>query len=273
MFVGPLRNIDMKKIIASLTAAIAMAAAPIQAQTNLSVDYEQKMAVYWSWTKATWTHEGDAALSGARRQMAARYRETDIPAAVVGEYKKRWQQSPDNRTRLFLWGYADYLLHSSNMRLPSDLELRNALNAAKPPYSYEFMRMRFVAQFTPNQYTMTLAERLVREDPHDSEVLYYLAASTVPFSQEGKRKALGYAQKLIEVNTEQSVGYGVIAYIYYNLWMNSGRKDVAAAQKAVHFYQEYIRRETRSMRAQYVQTAQQTINQLNQFLASSPKAK
>ena len=228
------------------------------------------------WTQESWTTQGDAPLRTWREQLAARYTDKDIPDSVVQQYKQAALQAPQDRRKLFQWGYSAYLLYRSISGQPTDAELMGALLKAKSPYSYEFQRMHYLlnaAMGFQDQHSLSLGERLVKSNPRDYDVLVRVCKGISVETPESKRKALQYARDLIQLAPERAYSYAVLASIYNTIWILSSAKDTEAARQSVHYYQEYLSREKRATRAEDKKMVQSTIDHLNRYIAAADKNK
>ena len=248
--------------------------APIPPPTKRAVPFDK--ASQWLWTKETWMPEGDAPLRTWREQLEARYYAVDIPVEVVEQYKQKALQSPQQRLALFQWGYSAYLLHRRDPGHSIDFQLLRILLKTKSPYSYEFMRMRYfvnVSQGIVNSQITAVGERLADADPKDYSLMGYLSKNFFLNSPEGKRKALRYANEMLQIDPNHATGYGAVANVYYNIWIISDGKDIDAARQAVQQTKEYIKRETRPNMADNKKAAQHLIDHLNHYIDAVEKSK
>ena len=196
----------------------------------------------------------------------------------MAQYKKEYEQKPADNLRLFAWACAVVLPLTMHIINPGDanyvnhFDLAEAYEKSKPPYTYEFMRMRYLAVeqgFDRNDYTTALGERLAAYDKNDFDVICYACAdiwTNIPGAQE---KSLGYARRLIELDPNRGTGYGCMASRYYNLWAYFGKKSEDAKQ-TIYWNQEYLKREKRTG-TQYVrgrEVARLEIEKLQKWLAA-----
>lgn len=228
------------------------------------------------WTKETWTTEGDAPLRAWREQLESRYYAVDIPENIVEQYKQKSLKSPEQRRALFQWGYSAYLLFRRDPGHTRDLQLWSALAKTKAPYSYEFIRMRYLVEMSQgfhNAQITALGERLAKADPKDYTLMSYVCVSYLLNNPEGKRKALMYANEMIQIDPNRATGYAAVANIYYNVWIISNAKDTDAARQAVQGIKEYLKRETRPNQAENKKTNQIIMDRLNHSIAEADKSK
>ena len=249
--------------------------APAQSPSHQTKPVPFDPSSQWLWTKEEWTTQGDAPLRAWREQFEARYMQTFVPVAVMEQYKQAALQAPQDRRKLFQWGYSAYLLYRREPERSTDLQLLRTLFKTKPPYSYEFMRMRYlveVSQMLGNDQLTALGERLAKADPKDYVLRYYLSSSFRTDTPEGKRKELAYANELLQIDPNRSIGYAAVAHVYHTAWILSGAKDTASARLAVQNYQEYLKRELHPVRAGDRQLVQDIIDYLNKYIAKADKA-
>jgi len=230
----------------------------------------------WIWTQQAWTTKDDISLHLLRQDLDEKYGygKADIPLEAVNKYKQAFFRASKQRSKLFQWGYAAYLLQTEDQFHPSDPMLLKELEATRPPLSYEFIRMRYlldVSQFRNNDYMVALGERLAKADPNDCDVRYYLVPGIRVNTPERKRKSLLYAKDLVRISPDHADGYAVVAHVYWLIWISSHNKDVEAGRQAVHWNKEFIKHETRPSKAEAREQIQKQIDWLNKTIAETER--
>src|ERR1700722_19438599 len=147
---------------------------------HLSMAIPAKDAYRWKWTEENWTEDDDAANALERKRLDKLFADGYPHEEEAARLKKLALKSPNDRKALFAWGYVTYLSHHADRRRSLDFQLSEALTSAKPPFTHEFARMRFLAiadQFGANDYVVALGERLVTANPKDFDVMHILSRS------------------------------------------------------------------------------------------------
>lgn len=254
----------------------------IKAQTppNYTFAISPKVARRFAWTTEQW--QGDnSPYRTVRRQITTELKEGKTYTTLAARYKKEFEQKQTDHLKLFAWACA---LVYKPILTPSDQpdifdsiyskqldELLQALNRSKPPYTLEFMRIRYLSmeQFgVLNDYLTALGERLVEQNKDDFELLYYAWSDIRTNIPGAKEKSLEYARRLIELDPNRPTGYACMAERHYGHWSMYG-EHTEDAKQAVHWEQEYLKHEKR-VGPRYDRgrkTAQLTIEKLQKWLA------
>ncbi len=243
---------------------------------NLTISVPANQVYLWKWTQEKWLAEPDTELREARDRIERVYLDGADHVEIVERFKKKSLKMPWDRQKLFEWGYAAYLSKKYSYTTQVDKELRKALQTIKPPFSYEFMRMRYLVEdniFFANDYLTALGERLAQADKSDYAVRLTVTNSIVPSKPGGMKKALIYANELITIDPIRSDAYITTAELYFNIWKIRDVNDSSTAKEAIRWYNEYLSREHRPTRQKTKDYIIQFIGRINKILAELEKSK
>ena len=150
------------------------------------------------------------------------------------------------------------------------------LAETKPPYSYEFLRMWFLAvgklYGDSNDYLISLGERLAKSDPKDIAVIHELSRSMLVSIPEARKKAFDYANRLRVIDPSRPEAYSDVAAVYYDIWILSDAKDTEAGHQVIHWLNEYLKREKRPIKADNVAFVKATIGRINDAIVKEENA-
>ena len=198
-----------------------------------------------AWTKEKWQGD-DKPYHAVRAKITEALKAGKSPSALIAQYKKEYEQKPTDNLKLFGWASAVVLSRTMHLQDVDVREILQAFEKSKPPYTYEFMRMRYLAgeqqPLGTNDYTTALGERLAACDKNDFDLFYFLCMDISTNIPGAKEKSLGYAHRLIEIDPNRGTGYGSMAGRYYFYWALYGenRED---AKQSLYWNEEYIKHE------------------------------
>ncbi len=225
----------------------------------------------WSWTQINWSTVDEPQFRAARLAVEMLFEDGREHADEVTTFKRDSESHPNDRLRLFKWGVAQYEAMFSTISRRPDPNFDAAIAAAKSPYTYEFMRMRFLASAPPqvrvNSFQVTLGQRLLEFNVRDRQVLYALCQSMDLSSPMGTAKATFYAKELMQLEPNRPVGYAELARLNWIAYMNSHGKNIDAAREVVKWGAEYMRRETRPVRRSDVERTSSIIERMKLVIA------
>lgn len=240
-----------------LFAVALTRASSAQTPPNYRKAIPANQVYHYAWTTAKWRGD-DKPYYTVRMQIVSALRSGKSFDALIDSYENRYRQNPKDNLSLFGWACAivyPRILHlRSHMdfySVPYTTQLENLLRAfdgSKPPCTYEFMRMRYLAveqSSDRNDYTTALGERLAAQDKNDFDVIYYVGSDISKNTPGAKEKSLGYARRLIELDPNRGTGYGLMADRYYYHWGLYGMNPEDARQ-SIHWDGEYLKHENRT---------------------------
>lgn len=238
-----------------------------QTPPHLTSAVPAKYASLWRWTQAPWIGD-DSAYKEARNDIEAAVAGGRKIGRLVAVYRAAAKQAPNDRLKLFKWGYSAY---EARVHEDPDLDIQglpDALAGLAPPFTYDFQRMHFLVSrlYLQNDYVTELGMRLAEADPKDYDVRWNLATCIIVSKQETRKIALAYAHSLIEIRPDAPSGYAVVGGIHWNVWILSRATDRAAAQETIRWFNEYLKREKRPTRAKERQRVQNEVNRIQRWL-------
>ena len=233
------------KILQFLMFALALSAnvSNSRGQANDKSSIGQWSPNEWAWTSEKWTGDGQPYLR-MRQEIDQLITNGQNPDTLALQYKALASKDSSNSQSQFRWGYAAYKTAAKPGALPS-LKLDGvefALRRAKEPRNYEYTRLHFlvVARLTPYHQLKELGTRLLRHNPKDDEVKFYLVSILDPglYNTE-KQQALKLAQELARSQPKRASTYSLIGETYLKVWIKS--KSQGDADKSIAAYQQFLR--------------------------------
>ncbi len=147
----------------------------------------------------------------------------------------------------FRWAYAAYEAARKTNFVNQHKTLRDIEQALQraasvsPPRNYEYARLRFlaIARNSPYHNLKPVGERLVRRNPQDHEVRFYLVELLDPgLHSEEKQSALMHARFLAQALPEKPTVHSLLGSVYWRIWLKS--KSPADADKAIAGYRKFL---------------------------------
>jgi len=211
-----------------------------------TLEHKYRWLKDWGWTKAVWPKTNDVYLNIRLKldnELAA-HKDTD---ALTLKYARYAGQHPHDPQSLYRWGYVTFALATQRGSGPESRknklqDVREAFPFARVPNSFEYSRLRFLvyAQNYGFQQLVPLGERLLRQQPNDFDVNYYLVVCLNNYDRDSpnQQKALLYTQKLIRQKPNVPSVYALLGAVYYRLWFYTREKKYA--DNAIIAYQKYL---------------------------------
>jgi len=259
-----------------LVCAFAFAGFQSQKPPHLLGLFPGKSIAESQWTEVKWTTDGDKPFRVERDNLEGIFADGRPHPDLVSKLESASQQMPRNQFKLFQWCYATYLMARNDISSRPSALLSKSLSAAKPPYSYEFLRMRFLVvckvYYAADDYVVALGERLAKADPKDIAVLHELSRNMLVSIPEARKKAFAYANRLRVIDPSRPEAYSDVAAVYYNVWMLSDAKDTESGHKVIYWLNEYLKREKRPVKADNVAANKYIMNFVNDRIVKEEKA-
>jgi len=227
------------------------------------------------WTKATWRESNLDDEHKARIRLDSLLGANKLTDKDIGAIRRIYEKAPKDRERVFELGYATGLVYYANPEHRTDLFVKDVIETAKPPFTYEFMRMRYIESrplMKNNGYMIALAERLLAAHQSDPLIMHFLCRSLWPGNPLGRQKSVVYGKRLIEIDPTKPDGYADLASIYYLDYVRSRKKDLRAGQDALRLTQEYIKRENRPWAGQQLVRSRKAVKSLQRELSATDKS-
>jgi hypothetical protein len=236
----------MKKFYFCVFAMALAIAAKAQAPPNYGHPVNPKYAYQLAWTKEKFRGD-DAPYRAVRRRITEALQAGKPSAEMIARYKNEYQQKPADTMKIFAWACAVVLPRILRHEEPDLQFLMRAYEKSKPPFTYESLRMRYLAekQYTQNDYLTALGERLIAQNKDDFDLLFDLWKDTGANVPGAKEKSLGYARRMIELKPNLGAGYGCMADRYYIYWAMCG-EHLEDARQALYWNEEYLKHEKRT---------------------------
>jgi len=197
----------------------------------------------WDWASAPWTGD-DKPYQKLREDIRLVVAKDAQP--LLDQYKAEAEAKPKDPLAQFAWGYAALrtpaLVGHENVTVDVS-GLPDALAAAPFPRTYNYARLRFLAQaqVRPNAQLEDLGRRLLKRDPTDPAVMYQqIRVLEQTGAKPQNTEALGLAKTLVEAYPSQLAYLQKLANVYDETYIDSGfhKED---AEKAIATYEKYLR--------------------------------
>lgn len=233
-------------LLVALSAMVYLVICPSAAGPTGSVakNANQRIETYDAWLNAPWT-DNDTPYNDLRRAIDSALVNSSHPAVIVQQYEDQFRKSPTDPKALFAYGYASLKAADvpngigwaqSQLKL-DDLYLPIAAARLRPPHTYNFVRLGFLAVADLNNPArISIGKRLLKHSPDDDEVEYYLARA-LNFSKvpADRNQAVSYQQDLARRFPNSPRPYRLLGLIYYRTaWLNHSQAD---ADKSIAAYQ------------------------------------
>jgi hypothetical protein len=230
----------MKSILITVTL-ICLSAVAVRAQSGASVRSGPD-ANRFQWARSAWV--GDDPEMRAERERIAHITENQARLTEIAEQAASKYHNSPSRLALFTWAFAQRYL-TGTFHSGSNDEVNRLLAASRPPFSREFIRMRFLiatTYYNPSADLRDLGLRLIHSDERDQAVLCGMANATDRSTESGLLAAVAYAQKAVNIDPEKSAPYSVIGGCYFMRWLGPRVHSPADLRAAIHWYDEYLKR-------------------------------
>ncbi len=225
------------------------------AQSPLQVLLQQQR-LKWSWADEAWTNNDKSYLLTKENvdQLVLQGKGLD---GLLQIYKRSATNSPYNTLEQFRWAYLAFqmtLLPENQKQGVDKIGLSAyALDRPASPHSYEYDRMRYRiwSYLTPNYLLNSLGDRLLKRDPKNREIRFYVIGNFADATNWGERnpkdviasqkKAITLLHKFIEDYPTDSAAYGLLGGIYSDMYLKStnpvDQKNALVAFKESQKYQ------------------------------------
>ncbi len=194
------------------------------------------------WTEEVWTGN-EAPYTKIRLEIENLNNANQKLPAMIEETGDKAQKDVNNSLLGYRWAYLCYKAATLDLKEgESQLPLASrAISISVSPKVYEYSRLRFlinVRSFPSSQFR-SLGERLVKRDPNDYDVKFYMLKLLTPgLSTEDKKLAVGYAQDLIRMWPNSTSAHSGLGGVYYRSWLVS--KSKSDADNAIQAYEKYL---------------------------------
>lgn len=181
-----------------------------------------------------------------RRQVEKDFLKTLKPApakARYGKYERQAQLQLRNPVAQFGWALAAYRRVQIERTLtdgPVPITIEGLVRASAPE-SYQYARMRFLAirvTDIPAVKLVGLGKRLLRRNPKDRDVIYYIVPILNYRAPKERAYALSLANSLVRANSKVAAAYIALANANFYAWLATGNK--AYGEQAITAYRKHM---------------------------------
>jgi len=164
---------------------------------------------------------------------------------LLDQYRAEAEAKPKDPLAQFAWGYTALRTPAlaGHENVTVDVSgLPDALAAAPFPRTYDYARLRFLAQaqVRPNGQLEDLGRRLLKRDPTDPAVMYQqISVLEQTPARPQNTEALRLARTLVEAYPDQLAYLRKLGNIYQESYMDFGFHK-ADAEAAIAVYQKYL---------------------------------
>jgi hypothetical protein len=201
-------------------------------------------AQWWAWTKEPWKGN-DQPYYRIRQSNNQLLKAKNLNDQTLAQLRASALQRPNDALARFRWASYAYCLallqpdvtvgSGKFSKLPEEFRQRPS------PGVYEYTRMRYLMEsylLQSGPHMARLGERLLKRNPNDVPVKYYLVSHLFTGKPQDEQKSVKYAQELVRQHPREGSYYSLLGYSYKNQWWRTkNRRD---AQLAVQNYRKYL---------------------------------
>ncbi len=199
----------------------------------------------WAWAAQPWTGD-DKPYQQIRKNIYNEIASGQNAEELLARYKAQAEAKPADPQAQFAWAYAALRLSAFPGRQDTKVDLTglpDALAGAPYPRTYDYARIRFLAQASlrPMGQLEELGKRLAQRDPADVPVKFRLiqVLRQIPSPPENAQ-AVRLAEEFVKSDPQQLIYRATLANVYEDAFVDFGSKK-SSGDKAIAAYQEYLR--------------------------------
>ncbi len=209
-----------------------------------------KARPFWPWAQQEWTHP-DADFVRIRREVDAFLQSAvslpnrkDLVLMKLRQLTQNVQHNPHSSQALFRWAYTTYEARKLDVRPDANgrdiYEMYGPLESARPKGSYQYDRMIYIifSCITDAKSTKSLGKRLLKRNPADIEVKYFLTRVLSTGTPEEQALALTYAQQFQRQHPERPRSQALLGWVYSIRWWRDYKSE--DADKSITAYRKYL---------------------------------
>lgn len=216
----------------------------VQAIIPSSSEQKNSTDSKWTWTDEKW-NGNDTPYVKIRQSIDKAIAAGQKPDTLLKKYQVIGKAQPSNPQAQFQWAYAAWQARKAVDKYKDQYQklspVREVLVKVTSPATYQYVRLRFVieAWFFPASELKFVGERLIKRNPNDYDVKYYLVSilDTSTSSAEWKT-ALKYAKDLIRIDSKRSSAYSALGGVYFASWLKT--KNKLHGKEAINAYRKYL---------------------------------
>ena len=200
----------------------------------------------WSWLTEKWNGDDRPYLHTVAGIDKISNRKTLL--SLLKTYQRQQAQQPQSALALFRLALVVYNLASEPTVSYAEgyqelgIEKINiAFQQVPSPRTYSYARLRFLiaSYIMPIDLLKTVGERLLKHNPTDSDVQFYLVRNHTAASQASERaRGIACAQDLVRKFPARAAFYSLLGFVYHASWIYTHSKSDAL--KAVSAYRRYL---------------------------------
>lgn len=196
-----------------------------------------------SWATKDWSGD-DEQYVRVRDEVDSDFTDGKVTSAYLSDLETKWKQNKTDPLILFRWAYAHQRardLHpplEANILIPGDL-----FNAAPAPHSYQYTRIRFLAEtnFGSHRELLALGKRLLSHEPNDFYVEYAVGnCFGEKLTPAAKQEALTYTDHMLQKYPTRPSVYALKGGTYFSYWIDHRNKQ--DARDAIKWYKIYLKK-------------------------------
>ncbi len=205
---------------------------------------------FWPWANEEWKRS-DTDFVRIRREVDAFLQGTaslpnrkDLVLARLKQLTQNAQENPHSSQALFRLAYTTYQGRKLDVRPDANgrdiYEMYGPLESAHPGGSYQYDRMIYIifSCITDSKPTKPLGKRLLKRNPEDIEVKYFLTRVLSTGTPEEQALALTYAQQFQRQHPERPRAQSLLGLVYEDRW--NRRHKAEDVDKAIVAYRKYL---------------------------------
>lgn len=198
----------------------------------------------WGWTSQTWAEDNKPyqQLRLSIHQVVVKGRS---PGRLLSYWKSRAQANPQDPMAQFGWAYTSWRIATWSPQYQQEYHdftaLPDALAGAPFPNTYDYARMRFLAQASvrPTPQLEDAGERLLKRVPTDLDVKYEMIKVLQQISSlTANGEAVTLAQQLVAAAPKDILYRQTLCSVYLDRYLASGfkKKDRDSTKSAIEDY-------------------------------------
>lgn len=203
--------------------------------------------LYW-WRDLPWKKD-DQIYSRARNEIDLAVKRGVKPQTLSRRYQAQRKSNPWNGPIVFKWAYSSWLAQKAAKSREHAYQIFMPVHAAIPEVkfaeSYQYARMAFlaVAYRAPRPCAKALGERLLRRDPKDEDVKFYMIRMLLTRQKSSDdARALSYLAYFRKKYPGNLTYHREYAHSLQYLWARQYPRDRKKALAAVGALKQYLQK-------------------------------
>lgn len=196
-----------------------------------------------TWLTAKWAGD-DKPFKQVRDEIDKAIQDGQKPIDLVEKYQIMAQKQPFDALVVYKFAYAAFCAVGKDKAYYKSGRFALAVYAMSRvplPYTYEFTRLRFLAetQDSASPSFKALGSRLLKSNPSDDAVKFHYVETLMPgLYPADRRLALHYANELIKKAPKSSKNYALLGFVYDIAFLE--KPNTNDASKMIGAYKKYL---------------------------------